>query len=255
MRRPITRAAAAVFAALTLAVAGCGTDTDTGTDTDDPALVLAASAEALGDEPFRLEMTMGGLMTATGAIDPAAGAGEMSIAFSEEAMNMEMQIIFTETDMWMNMGEVGVMIGADTPWMHLDLTRLGPDGFMGIEPGNTDPSGAREMLQALGEVTQTGDRTFSGEIDLTRAGSTVWDEETVELLGESATSVSFTATIDERDRLSTMVITLPEVPGAAGVFDSLELRVFDYGADVEITPPPADEVSPMPEALYEMFEM
>lgn len=257
MQPPIRRTRlglSGIIAGLALAVTGCATGGTTGQATgDDPALLLRSSAEAIGDQTYRMEMTVGALMTATGSVDPATGAGEMTMTFTQGGTGLEIRIVFTEADMWMNAGELGELLGAGTPWMHVDLSRLGPDGFMGIEPGAADPSGATRLLRGLDDVRQIDDHTFEGEIDLTGASTAMLDERSLAMLGED--SVPFTATIDDQDRLTHLSVDFPQVEGAEGLVDTVEVRLSDFGAPVEITPPPADQVSPVPEELYELLDM
>ena len=254
MHRLMRRSALGLVTVLTLAVTACGSGNGGGgdgagdTQGEDPALQLTSSVETLNEETFKIEMTMGDLLNANGAVDGAGGTGRMSMTVGTEGQALDMEIVFTESDMWMNMGELGAMLGAETPWMHVDLTQLGEEGFMGMKPGETDFAGAAQMLQALGEVEQVDDRTFEGEIDLTKADSAMIDEET---LG-GATTLPFTATLDEQGRLTQMEVDLPEAEGMPA--DNLVVRYFDFGQPVEITPPPAEEVSEMPAEFYQMFE-
>jgi hypothetical protein len=253
VQRLIKRSALGLFTALTLAVTACGSDNGGGgtgnNETEDPTLQLTSSVEALNEETFKIEMTMGDLLDGNGAVDAAGGAGQMSMTVGAEGQTLDMEIVFTESDMWMNLGELGAMIGAETPWMHVDLSRLGEEGFMGMKPGETDFAGTTQMLQALGEVEQVDDRTFQGEIDLTQADSAMIDEE---MLG-GTTMLPFTAILDEEGRLTQLEVDFPEMEGMPA--DNLVVRYFDFGQPVEITPPPAEEVSEMPAELYQMFEM
>ena len=265
MRRTLAKAGLAAAAALTLALTGCdlldgGADGEDSTDgavagqeeADDPALVLTSSAAALGQESLRFEMTMGDMMTMTGAVDPTAEAAEMAMNMTVEGVSMEMQFIVIGTDTWMNMGELGAFFGATTPWMLVDLSRMDSDA-LGFKPEASDPVGAEEMLQGLGEVERVDDRTFEGVIDLTVASGNLIDDDMVALMGEQASTMTFTATIDDQDRLSQMTIVVPEL--AELDVDAIEVRYFDYGAPIEITPPPADQVSEMADDFYQMFEM
>lgn len=244
-------------AALALAAAGCGGDGDGDGGADaDPTLQLASSAEALGEGPFKIEMNMGEMMTADGAVDPAAGSSEITMSLGDATMDMEIRVISTENDIWMNMGEMTAMLGVETEWMHLDLSRLGPEGFMGVEPGASDPGNAAEMLEAMSDVEQVDDTTFEGVIDLTESAPGSFSDEAIAQLGEDAAEVAFTASVDDQGRISTIEIDMPEMPDlpAGAMPDSLEVRYYDYGTPAEITPPPDDAVSPLPDEMYEMLE-
>jgi hypothetical protein len=251
-----------VLLTLALAVTGCageggGPDAGAAPGNDqvaeaDAKLALASSADALAQESFKLEMTMGELMTATGAMDPAAGTGNVAMTILAEGVEMNLEVIFIGTDMWTNLGELGALLGAQAEWMHIDQGKLPEGGFMGVQPGKTDLANAAEMLQGLGEVERVDDHTYRGEIDVTKGDSSLFDEEMVAAIGEQATTLPFTATLDDQGRLTHLVIDLPPQPDFPA--ESMDLRYFDFGAPVEVTPPPAGEVSEMPAEFYQMFQ-
>jgi hypothetical protein len=258
VNRSLGLAGLSIAAALLLVATGCGANSPDGADGDngrvetDPTVVLASSTTALGEESFRYEMSMGDIMSMTGAMDPEAQAGQMDLWFGMDGMEMEMKFVFIETSVWMNMGELNTMLGAETPWTLLDLSRVGPEGIFGFEPGDTDPAGATEMLQNLGEVEQVGDRSFAGVIDITSTEHPMFDDEFLDMVGEEAATLEFTATIDDQDRLEQFSITLPPMPDLP--VNTIEMRFFDYGSAVDITAPPGDEVSEAPAEFYQMFQ-
>jgi len=256
----IRRTGLGLLLALSLAVTGCadgGGSSDPGGQPGgdpgaDPKLALASSADALAQESFRMEMTMGDIMSATGAMDPAAGTGTVTMSIAAEGMEMNIETIFTDTDVWTSLGDLGAILGVEATWMHIDQSRLPAEGFMGVKPGETDLANAAEMLQALGNVEQVDEHTYRGELDVTKGDQTLFDEEMLNALGDGATSVPFTATLDDQGRLTHMVIDFPELPDFPA--STMELHYFDFGAPVEISPPPADEVTEMPDEFYQMFQ-
>jgi hypothetical protein len=256
----IRRTGLGLLVALALAVTGCasgeGGNPDLGGPSSgqqaDPKLALVGSTDALNQESFKMEMSMGDLMSASGAMDPAAGTGSVSMSIEAEGMAMDIETIFTETDGWISLGEMGALLGVQTEWMHVDQTRLPEGGFMGVQPGDTDPANTAELLQGLGTVRQVDEHSFEGEIDVTQGRSDLLDEEMVAAMGEDATTLPFTATIDDQGRLTSMVIDFPAMPEFPA--QSMEIRYFDFGTPVEITPPAADQVSEMPAEFYQMFQ-
>lgn len=262
MHRLIRRGGLGLLVALALAVTACageqtgdadqGVPATTGAPAADPKLALASSADALQQEPFRMEMAMGDLMSATGAMDPAAGAGSVEMTIVAQGTELTIETRFTEADAWINLGDMGALLGAEAAWMHIDQSQLPEGGFMGVAPGETDMANTAEMLQSLGTVEQVDERTFQGEIDVSQGESGLIDEEMLSAMGDEATHLPFTATLDDQGRLASMVIEFPAMPDfPAG---SLEIRYFDYGTPVEVSPPPADEVSEMPPEFYQMFQ-
>lgn len=251
MHRLMGRTAIGLAAVLTLAVTGCAEDNGGGgADTGDPTLELTSSVEVLNSESFKMDMSMGDLMTATGAMDAASGAGEMSMSIggAQMGMTMDMEIVFEHPDMWMNMGELGAQMGLETSWVHLDLSQVGGDGFMGITPGEGDLANTAGMLEGMVEVEKVDDRTFEGEIDMAKASGSMPGGDMPDDMG----TVPFTATLDDEDRLTHMSLTIPEMQGMPE--QTMDVRYYDFGAPVEITPPPEDEVTEMPAEMYESFQ-
>jgi hypothetical protein len=246
MQRGIVRTGLGLFAGLTLAVTGCAAD-----PVEDPGLVLAASTETLAQESFRFELTAGELMSASGAVDPAADAGSVTMSLAFGGMAMDVEAVVLGTEMWANLGAFGGLLGVGEPWLHIDQSRLGESGFAGVEPEELDLVGAAELLKGLGTVEQIDEYTFRGEIELARGSSTVFADELLKALGEESVTLEFTATVDDEGRLTRLVVDLPPTPQVPA--EELELRYFDFGAPVEVSPPPADQVTELPEAFYDMF--
>lgn len=252
MRKLMGRSALGLFTALTLATAACGSDSGGGDggagqgqeQEQDPTTLLTSSVDALNEETFKIEMTMGDLLNGTGQVDAPNGAAQMAISSSAEGQALDIEMILTPSDMWMSLGDLGAMMGVETPWMHVDLSQLGEDGFMGLKPGETDFAQTTQLLQAITEVEQVDDVTFQGEIDPSKAEEGMIDQE---MLGDAAT-VPFTATLDDQGRLTQIALDLPDMEGMP---DSMVVRYYDFGQPVEIGPPPAEEVSEMPPELYD----
>jgi hypothetical protein len=240
-----------VLAAVTLAVAGCAADPVETASLADPALVLSASTETLEQESFQFELTVGDLMSAAGAVDPAAESGSVTMNLSSGGVTMDVETIVIGTEMWTNLGQLGGLLGAEAEWLHIDQTRLGEDGFAGVEPGELDLVGAAEMLKDLGTVEQVDAHTFRGQIHLTQGELTAFTGELLEQLREDSITLDFVATVDDQQRLIRLVVDLSRTRDAPA--QELELRYFDFGAPVEVSPPPADQVTEMPESFYEMF--
>jgi hypothetical protein len=243
-----------LLAGLALVVAGCAGDVSqtAGERTaDEPGVVLAASTQTLEEESFRFEMTAGDLISADGAVDPATDAGTVTVTLAQDGMAMDFESIVVGTEMWTNLGDLGGLLGVDSPWLHIDQTRLGEEGFAGIEPAQLDLVGAAELLRSLGNVEQVDEHTFRGEIEVAPGESTNFADRLLEELEVESLTLEFVATVDDQDRLTTLVVDLPRTERIPA--EQLELRYFDFGAPVEVSPPPADQVTELPEAFYDMF--
>lgn len=251
-----------LVAVLTFSVAGCadegtpdtsadGTDTTTTTTTDDPKLTLVSSADAFDETSFKFDMTMGDTLSGSGQMDPAASTGAMTMSINTEGITMNLEYVITETEIYLNLGEMGSLLGAGSDWLRLDLSQLGEEGLLGIDPEGSDPSGAAELLAGLGEVEKVDDHTYRGELDLTSTDSAVVDEEMLAEWGDGAAAAPFTATLDDEGRLTKFTLDMPAMAGQPA--QTMEITYYDFGAPVDITLPPADQVSDMPLDLLELL--
>jgi hypothetical protein len=235
------------FAGLVLVVAGCAADAPA----EDPSLALAASTQTLEDESFRFELSAGDLMNATGAVDPAADAGSVTVTIAHSGVSMDFETVVLGTEMWTDIGELGGLLGVEGQWLHIDQSRLGEDGFAGVAPEQLDLVGAAELLRSLENVEQVDEHTFRGQLEVAPGESTAFADQLLEALEVDSLTLDFVATVDDQDRLTELVVDLPQTERVPA--ERLELRYFDFGAPVEVSPPPAGEVTEMPEAFYDMF--
>lgn len=246
-----------LLAATVSALTACTAGTDTGGSSrsaqavGDPAVVLAASTEVLAEESYRFEVTMAPLMSATGAVDPAATAGDVTVSVTADGATHDIEARFTGDDMWVSLGAMSGLLGIETEWMHIDQSRLGERGLAGLQPGELDLVGAAEMLRELGTVERVDAHTFRGEITLTRGEGPPLADRALEALGEESLILQFEATVDDQGRLTRLVIDYPA--GAEYPVRQLEMQFFDFGSPVEISPPPADQVTEMPADFYQML--
>lgn len=238
-----------LLAGLALAVAGCAGQAPPAAD--DPSLVLAGSTRTLAEESFQFELTAGELMSATGAVDPAADAGTVTVTVGYGGAAMDFETVVVGSDMWTNLGELGGLLGVEGQWLHIDQRRLGGDGFAGVEPEQLDLVGAAELLKRLDTVERVDEDTFQGEIELAPGQSTGLADRLLAELGVESLTCEFVATVDDQDRLTDLVVDLPRTEGFPA--QRLELRYFGFGAPVAVSPPPAGQVTPLPETFYDMF--
>jgi len=254
--RTLRKAGVGLVAALALMVSGCSDDTEPkATDSaptapdSAPELSLLGAADALSGTSFKFEMELGDMMSGSGAVDPNTNMGTMTLTVSEptSGQTVDMEIIFSDSDLWMNYGSMGAMLGASAPWMHLDLARLGDKGIMGFQPGQSDPADAADMLAGFENVEQVDARTFRGELNLSEVdGSSVADA-----LDEPTGVVPMTVALDSEGRLESITMEIPETDDMPA--QTVRIRYFDYGTDVSINPPSEDEVAPAPDLIYGMF--
>jgi hypothetical protein len=244
-----------------------------------------AATEA-GTARFEMVMEMAMLgetfeVTASGAFD---AGGQMALTMDMGSVVDELAAGTDETvpdgfsDPWevvadgdtiyMKVPMLGMMLG-DVGWISMTPDDLGADASdLGLGAGAFDPSKMLESLRGVGGEPQVvGEEAVRGvetthyrvEIDLADALAAVPESEresveaSLEQLGDlSGAVIPVDVWIDADDlprRLQMdMTGAFGELTGEdAGM--TMTMEVFDYGADVDIEVPPADEVTPFSEVL------
>jgi hypothetical protein len=249
--RRLATTGVALVAALSLGVAGCGTNTGTETpsgsaSTSSSAAApqgaldeLTAAAQKLNQDTVKMTMAMAGL-NATGAMDPTAKNAKMSMEMGTDGQTMKMDVLVVGPDLYLNMTGVPGMSGK---WLHLDSSKLPNGSGLDLMPGG-DPGGANNMVKGVVDVQKDGERGFKGTIDLTKA--TTANKQSIDVLGDKAKAVPFTAKTDEQGRLVELTVDMSAIQ--AGL-TPLKTTYSDFGTTVSVQKPPASQVQEAPEAL------
>lgn len=260
-----------------------------GGDGDGGGLSLVArSVDALDDAgTYRatFEMSMEGLpgdaegftSTGEGEFDATSAAGRMTMRMGMAALgteNLEFEMRLVDGVIYMNMGALGAQAGAPTPWISMDLSTLPGVGdvFGGGGFGTTDPTQFLEFLRGAEDATDRGREDVRG-VPTTHYGATVNFQDALEaapaeqreamqaLLDGAPSDFDFSgfefpidAWIDDtglprriRMEMDLSQFGQGEIPGGTTMTFSMEM--FDYGIDVNVEPPPADQVTDMTDLL------
>jgi hypothetical protein len=157
-------------------------------------------------------------------------------------------------------------LGAPTPWVKVDLAASGlhggADGAQLRQFQQADPTqflaylrGVSDEVETLGReaVRGVGTTHYRATVDLERASreaGAFTDPERfrqlVEQLGTSTVDLDVWVDDEGRVRRQRFEQPLPEPPGATV---GVTLELFDYGAPVEVSAPPADQVTDLTELL------
>jgi hypothetical protein len=216
-----------------------------------------------------MEMAMTGgqqdvTVTAEGGVDFANHRSTMTIHMGEEMAETgftEMRLITDGTTLYLQMPNAE-QLGLPTAWMKMDLEAMsGMQGMGELQQMGNDPTKSMEMLQGVSDdVTEVGSEDIRGEptthyqatIDMDKAleqmpeDARPYAQQQMDMLGTSTLPVE--VWIDEAGRLRRQRIEMDlsqmaeSSPGApTRVVTTVEM--FDFGADVDVEPPPADEVT------------
>lgn len=247
------RAAVAVLAGLAL-TAACGSSPSEGGDRLTPVAAVQAAARVTADagsSRFALSSVteVGGQtieVAGEGLFDPATRVGSAVLQLPGGAGELEYR--FVGDDLYLTVpGQPG-------------FYRLSLADLVGTElESAAQPTGSLEVLEAVSDdVRETGEEEVRGEAT-TRYEGTLDGAKALEQLGGATRAlaeqgldagtlpdVPFTAWLDDDGRLRklTSVVELPASEATAGtaLTATTTLELFDFGVDVAVEPPPADQV-------------
>ncbi|MEQ4301194.1 hypothetical protein ABNF97_07360 [Plantactinospora sp. B6F1] len=260
-----TLAAAALFTPALTACSGTGTEPDTpgAPGADSPAIptdakeALLASTKEITKGNFTFSMT-GADLDGQGFVHAPSKSAQMNMKAGGDEFSMDMEIIYIEPESWVKLTVTGA---EDVPgleklnsgkYQHLDQSKIKGTRGLGFDFTDVDPAGSEALTRAIVDVQKTGEGTYTGTIDLTRATDAgMVDEDAVKLLGDEATKLPFDAKLDAEGRLTSLTIQLPAVAG--GKAQELTVGYSDYGAASPAKAPPAAEVVEASPETYELF--
>jgi hypothetical protein len=252
-------------------LAGCGDDGGQTVATDDlsPKAILARAADATVDAStlrMSLNMVISGMPEQPGDI---AMNGTGSMDFDERLVQMQVEmpdlgqgiggtfeVVVDDTVMYMRIplpdearGELG-----DKSWFRIDLREA--SSMTGVDPTQqmwNDPRQSLAMLEGVsGGVTVVGHEEVRGadtthyhaEVDVRKAvadSGAIVDEDKfnqfAEMFGTSTVPIDVWIDGDNQVRRMQMNMSIPSAGSVA-----MTTEFYDFGEDVDISLPPADEV-------------
>ncbi|MFU8870646.1 hypothetical protein [Micromonospora sp. SL4-19] len=277
----IRRFSAAAFAAA-MVIPGLAACNDTGTGTagasaspaasgsiapsgtpgaGDAKQALLNSTNAIRDGNFRFTMSGAG-STAEGQVHEPSQSAEMRMTIGDASSDlmMKLDLIHYKPDSWVKL-ELGGKAADTVPglrqlnlgrYQHLDQRRIEGNRALGFDFDKLDPAGSAVLTQGVTEVRQTGDGTYAGTIDVSKAAEAgSLDPALITALGAQAKSVPFTAKVDAQGRLSELVMQVPAA--GQGAAQDVRITYSDYGNAVAAQKPPADQVVEAPPEFYNLF--
>jgi hypothetical protein len=267
MRFRRSAAGFALLTSMTLALAGCGVrivpavgsgaSPTPSAPSERPALdVLRTSTGETGRTAYKFTMAVGE-GTAEGAADPSTGNGRFNVTFvsPEDRLKVTFNILSVDNQAWLKVDLGRVASLPDAPklpkqWMLLDKSKLENPDDVDFRQG--DPMDAAVVFGAIVDVKRAGERRYEGTVDLTEATDAfLVDEPHVKALAGRASSIPFSVTIDDRERLTSLEIKVP----AAGEHEATTWKgtYLDYGAAITLNKPKPGEVVPATADAYKLF--
>lgn len=259
-----------------LVATGCGSEstTDSASDANPAQLVRAASEKTLEAGTSRLSLQVDtstqGLdvdVAGEGVVDNEAGTAELSLTLP--GTDSELMIRVVSDALFMS----GFPGAPAEQWVKLSPEDLGAEGGLGGLQSFTDPTAAFDQLQAVADdVKEVGEEDVRGTKTTHYEGTIVladvleqapadqraaMEKQLQPLIDSGIESLPFDAYLDDEGRLRRMVQTVTidpaalggagAAPGAGGppaspVEVETTIDVFDFGVEVDVQEPPAEQV-------------
>ncbi|MEU8004547.1 hypothetical protein AB0B66_25595 [Catellatospora sp. NPDC049111] len=192
---------------------------------------LTAATGKLKTTTAKITMTMGGAasMKATGSVDGPNKKVAMNMVIGAMGQNLTMDTVQIGDEVWLKYAGVP---GLPKDWMHVDVTKLGPNST--VRKSLEDPSFSENLLRTAAQVSWDGTNKVKGTIDMTK--SPTMNAAAAAALGDKATAVPFTATLDDQGRLLTMTMAVGDAVPQAGITDMV-VTYSAYGEPVTVEKP------------------
>lgn len=241
--------------------------------TGDAKQALLNSTNEIRNGNFKFTMT-GPSSTAEGQVHQPSQSAEMRVTIGDPSSDlmMKLDVIHYKPDSWVK-AELGGKSASSIPgvqklnlgkYQHLDQTRIKGNRSLGFDFDKLDPAGSAVLTEGITEARQTGDGTYEGTLDVSKAAEAgSMDPAVITALGAQAQSVPFTAKLDPQGRLSELVIKVPAAGQNASASAStgtatsagqdIKITYSDYGNATAAQKPPADQVVEAPPEFYNLF--
>ncbi len=256
---------------VTATVTACGVS-----HTVDPVAAAASKTEHAGGAKMTMsvDITDGTTqktvsITANGAFDQKQG--EMTVDMSSVLQSAgvpsgsasEMKFLYLEEDgnpvMYMNFPPLASKLPGGMSWIRLDLEKagksLGVDFNQLMSQSSQNPAQTLDMLRASGQIDKVGPDTVNGVATTEYTGTIDLGKAAAELQGGAAQQlvqrliaqgapgeIPFEAWVGDDGLLRRVQITQDIQTGGKSLSALVTIDMSDFGTDVSVSAPPADEV-------------
>lgn len=249
--RMARKAAVVLLCAVAFVAAGCGG----GGKQSFTALELVSQAVSKtttsNSAKVHLAITSGAYtVTADGVADSASHTARMTV----DAPGWKADVVLDRTTVYLKLPPaLAKLVPGGKPWVELDLAQLAK--MKGVDyakllqlAGQQDPTQALQLLESVGNVQEAGheqiggvDTTkYTGTLDPQKIAATFAGTGLAPLLGQiGAKPIPVSVWIDGDG----YVRKLDESLHGGGADVELQATLSDFGATVDVTPPPADETT------------
>lgn len=246
-------------------------------------IIAAASSETTSAKSSRVGMTMklegapgvpgGASITGEGVVDYGSRTGDLTMTMGTLG---SLEVITTGSVIYerLPLGEHPSVLGTK-PWLKIDLAALssvsGFDMSSLAQAQSSDPTQALQYLRGAGnDVKEVGTDTLRGDkvtkyhviVDLKQAAAKAPEaqrkalEQVAQLYSDPTIPMDVWVDADGRMRKLTYSLDLSTVhvpnnqgaPAPQGTM-TIEMELWDFGVEVDVKPPPADQVTDLSSLL------
>jgi hypothetical protein len=210
---------------------------------------LAMNARGtFGRETGEMEMDMGGLMSGLGGL--LGGSGTSS--------TMKVKYLTEDGDpvVYMNLGFLSSFLPGGKSWVRLDVQKAGKAAGVDVDQlmggAGQNPSDWLSLLQSQGDFSKVGTETlngvettrYHGTIDLRKAAANGPTADALQRILDSGAPSEYPIDVwvDDQGYVRQYESSYDETLGGNTMSTTTKVEISDYGTQVEVSPPPADEV-------------
>jgi outer membrane murein-binding lipoprotein Lpp len=263
-----------------LLMAGCsgGATPNAGAPADPVALIRSVSEQVQDIGSFRMTFDMrfegqGQAIAATGDGEFFQDPPAMHATYRFDELpglpsGAEMEMILEGSTFYMRMPELAGSQGLPTEWISMDIDEVAPgfDNLVELSRGQNDPTSSLAYLEGITEAEVIGTETVAGVQTTHYAGTVDLNEAVDQLSGDADASarealaqaekvlgkapMPVDVWIDDEGLLRRMSFSMATKAGAAMAFSmEMTMEISEYGIDVELPIPPAEDVTDLTEMI------
>jgi hypothetical protein len=216
-----------------------------------PKEVLTAAAESLDTTSYDFAIKQTDI-SGQGTLDPATKSLAVNITGKLEGTSIALSYLAVAPDLWMKAdlgAAANTQLGLNkTKWMLIDKSKVTDKSQLPVDEAGNPAIGTSDMLKSVSDVKQTDATHFTGTVDVTDAGSLLSpDADVLKKVGDKAKAVPFSATIDDKGRLTDFKTDGASIDPAL----TLEISFSNFGATKPIAKPTG--AVPAPANVYKFF--
>jgi len=249
--RLLTTTSVAALLVSPLATSGCSQLKDAVKQAESPKQKLLDAAPDGSSGTFRFTMTEAD-GTFTGAVDPATNGMEIDTVQKVDATTkLKLDFLVYDKTIYIRLAFTRPLPGLTLPksWTKLDPAKLTDKSIVNELTGTGDPANIGPLVDAAATVTAGAKGSYSGTIDLTKsnvAGVVLTPAETT-ALGAAAKAIPFTATVDDKNRVTGFAMNIPAVGKRKAEVQS---ATYQY---LPLTLPSVKDAPPTPASVYKLM--